>query len=139
MHPSKEGFKGAKRPVGAEKSLGWLTESSVQPKRRKDIDGGFAIPARRLLGAPLLTPWSAVAHAGVSASSLIALKSQVAKVQQETTDVREGRLDAEALREQRQRAAGSLSAIFKQKNAGVAERDRTDRLEIKVRTAAGCR
>ncbi|GAB4814042.1 hypothetical protein N2152v2_001088 [Parachlorella kessleri] len=84
-------------------SLGWLSQSGVQPKKQRLIEG-------------------------VSASSLVAFKSELYKVQQQQEAVKEGLLDPEELRQRRKGLAG----LLERSNAGVAERDSKDRLEIKT-------
>jgi len=65
----------------------------------------------------------------------MALKSQVAKSQQEAVEVREGVLSADELR-LRRRGGGGMAAVLHRTNAGVTERDRVDRLEVKVSSDA---
>jgi len=77
--------------------------------------------ARRLLPPPA---------SGVGASSLFGLKAQVAKKQQEASDVRDGREDLETLR--RRSKDGTIASLLERRNAGVGARDKKDRLEIKV-------
>ncbi|KAG7670366.1 putative Coiled-coil domain-containing protein 174 [Nannochloris sp. 'desiccata'] len=69
---------------------------------------------------------------GVSAASLVALKSQLAKKQEEVSGhgVRHAVL-ADA-RTKRPRGGGSVAALLQQRNPGVAERDREDRLSVKT-------
>jgi len=47
--------QGRKRPVGSERSLGWLTQSAVQPKKRKEIEGAPAPPPRAARGWEVAT------------------------------------------------------------------------------------
>lgn len=137
-----ENGEGAKKPLGRSlDSLGWLAQSSVQPKKRKEIEGNNSdflfVPNVNLL-APLrskmhfrLTPPPPSIPTGVTASSLLGLKAQVAKKQQEATDLKEGRTDLASMRD-RSRGVG-LGAVLERRNAGVAERDQKDKLELKVR------
>ena len=66
----------------------------------------------------------------MSAASLVALKSQLAKKQQEVES-------GSSLKDERSRGKshprGSVAAVLERSNAGVAERDKLDRLELKVR------
>jgi hypothetical protein len=89
-------------------------------------------PAASAALASSLSPSIFGVDAGVGASSLMALQSEVAKTQQEASEVREGRLDAEELRARRRGGGGAVAALLGRRNAGVAERDRVDRLEIKA-------
>ena len=66
----------------------------------------------------------------MSATSLVALKAELYKTQQQASLVREGKLDPEELRARRR---GGTALLQGRSNAGVAERDRRDRLEVKVR------
>ena len=108
-------------------SLGWLSQSGVQPKKQRLIEGaarrrrGGALRARlvaqrRRAQGPARRGGALVAQlpghrprqacllacllgAGVSAGSLVAMKSELYKVQQEQQAVKEGRLDPEELRQ----------------------------------------
>eukprot|EP00887_Chlorella_sp_A99_P002345 scaffold10.g2345.t1 len=95
----------ATKPLGrSAESLGWLASSGVVPKRRKEIHG-------------------------VSAASLVAMKAQLARTQQEAAAGREGRLDPEELRARRR---GGLALLERGRNAGVEARDAADRQELRT-------
>ncbi|KAH0449433.1 hypothetical protein IEQ34_020125 [Dendrobium chrysotoxum] len=86
-------------------SLGWLTESAVMPKKHKAIEG-------------------------VGASSIVELKAQLYRTQEETRKTRESAPDSsEYLRAKKKiLPSGPLS----HKNPGVEERDKRDKLELKA-------
>ncbi|KAK2080037.1 hypothetical protein QBZ16_002433 [Prototheca wickerhamii] len=85
------------------RSLGWLTQSAVQPRKRKEIQG-------------------------VSATSLLPLRSQLAAEQQKAAAVRSGELDRTELRAQQRKRLG----LGNRANAGVAARDARDRASIQT-------
>lgn len=124
-----------RKPLGrSAESLGWLASSGVQPKKRKEIQGelpSLPPPSARPLARPPTNHWLPAERAGVSAASLVALKAEMYKAQQEAALVREGKLDGEQLRARRRGGSG-LAAVTQRGNAGVAERDRRDRLELKT-------
>ncbi|KAK9808859.1 hypothetical protein WJX72_005240 [[Myrmecia] bisecta] len=92
-----------KRPLGrSAQSLGWLSQSSVQPKKQRIIEG-------------------------VSASSLVDLKAQLYKTQEEARLVKEGKLDPES------RGRRTVGIDLSLRNAGVEERDKRDKLHIKTK------
>lgn len=126
-----------RKPLGRSvESLGWLASSGVQPRKRKEISGAQQADACLLVRSlPLSRPaWlcpPAPPITGVSNSSLLALKAQLAEAQQEATAVREGRLDAEDLK--RRRGGGGPGGLgLAGRNAGVAARDARDRLQLKT-------
>ncbi|KAI3431435.1 hypothetical protein D9Q98_004487 [Chlorella vulgaris] len=103
----QEGKDQGKKPLArSTESLGWLAQSGMQPRKRRDIEG-------------------------VGASSLVAMQAQVLRAQQEAALVKEGKLDAEELRARRK---GGIAALLGKKNAGVGLRDERDRLEVKTAT-----
>lgn len=75
-------------------SLGWLTESSVMPKKHKAIEG-------------------------VGASSIVELKAQLYRSQEEARKAKEAVPDAEFLRAKKKPLPSDL---FTHKNAGVESR-----------------
>ncbi len=75
-------------------SLGWLAQSGVQPKKRREIEG-------------------------VSGASMVALKAEVFKTQQEAAAVKEGRLDADELRARRKGESCAIS-VFDRADEGMA-------------------
>ena len=66
----------------------------------------------------------------MSATSLLGLKAQVAKSQQEAADIKEGRVDISTLRDRSR--GGTIAAVLERKNPGVGTRDERDRQDIKV-------
>jgi len=106
--PSREGIEreaaGAKRPLLREaESLGWLAQSSVQPRKRKDIEG-------------------------VSASSIVDLKAQLYRSQEESRLRAEGVLGPNDSSSRRK--IGVDLSRFNRKNEGVEERNRRDVEEV---------
>jgi hypothetical protein len=89
--------------------------------------------SRSFPNSPPLTPCFLNLLAGVSAASLVALKSQLAKKQQEVgaNGVRNA-ADAGSKRH-RGGGGGSVSALLQRSNPGVSDRDNADRLATKVR------
>ncbi|RZS01848.1 hypothetical protein BHM03_00031782 [Ensete ventricosum] len=92
-------------------SLGWLTESSVMPKKHKAIEG-------------------------VGASSIVELKAQLYRSQEEARKAKEAVPDAEFLRAKKKPLPSDL---FSHKNAGVESRAKKlsqhttrDKLELKA-------
>lgn len=81
-------------------SLGWLAQSSVQPRKRTAIEG-------------------------VSGTSLVSLRSQLASKQQEAAATRSGALDPEELRARRKGRD-----VLSQSNPGVTSRDARDRADL---------
>lgn len=69
---------------------------------------------------------------GVGAASLLALKSQVIKKQHEAREATAGEEALSALRHAKRRG------VFEGSNPGVADRDRRDRLDVKVRIVVYC-
>lgn len=87
-------------------SLGWLTESSVMPKKHKAIEG-------------------------VSASSIVELKAQLYRTQEQARKDKESAPDSssEFLRAKKK---ALTSDLFSQKNSGVESRAKKDKLEMKA-------
>ncbi|XP_010924374.1 uncharacterized protein At4g18257 [Elaeis guineensis] len=87
-------------------SLGWLTESSVMPKKHKAIEG-------------------------VSASSIVELKAQLYRTQEQARKAKESAPDSssEFLHAKKKPLAPDL---FSQKNSGVESRAKKDKLEMKA-------
>ncbi|KAJ4981874.1 hypothetical protein NE237_032711 [Protea cynaroides] len=85
-------------------SLGWLTESSVMPKKHKAIEG-------------------------VGASSILELKAQLYKSQEEAKKAKELVPDVEFQRAKKKIVAHD---VFAQKNSGVESRATKDKLELKA-------
>ncbi|KAM0932746.1 hypothetical protein DsansV1_C42g0239631 [Dioscorea sansibarensis] len=84
-------------------SLGWLTESSVMPKKHKAIEG-------------------------VGASSIVELKAQLYRTQEETRKSKDS--DTEFLRAKKKPLSNDL---FSHKNSGVdARAHRVDKMELKA-------
>ncbi|XP_039115615.1 uncharacterized protein At4g18257-like [Dioscorea cayenensis subsp. rotundata] len=83
-------------------SLGWLTESSVMPKKHKAIEG-------------------------VGASSIVELKAQLYRTQEETRKSKDS--DAEFLRAKKKPLSNDL---FSHKNTGVDARAHRDKMELKA-------
>ncbi|KAH7425943.1 hypothetical protein KP509_11G078600 [Ceratopteris richardii] len=82
-------------------SLGWLTESSVMPKKRKVIEG-------------------------VGASSIIELRAQLYRTQEDARRFKAGDPDAVLHRPRKK------TDTFTKKNAGVEERCNRDKLQLKA-------
>ncbi|XP_072967553.1 uncharacterized protein At4g18257-like [Typha angustifolia] len=87
-------------------SLGWLTESVVMPKKRKAIEG-------------------------VGASSIVELKAQLYRTQEEARKAKESAPDSSA-EFHRARKKPLVSDVLSQKNSGVESRARRDKLEMKA-------
>ncbi|KAG9447990.1 hypothetical protein H6P81_014118 [Aristolochia fimbriata] len=85
-------------------SLGWLTESTVMPKRHKAIEG-------------------------VGASSILELKAQLYKTQEESKQDKDLTPDVEFHRAKKKIVAHD---IFSQKNSGVESRAKRDKLQLKA-------
>ncbi|KAG6472866.1 uncharacterized protein At4g18257-like [Zingiber officinale] len=98
----KGGVEEEKRKKRVE-SLGWLTESSVMPKKRKSIEG-------------------------VGAASIVELKAQLYRSQEEARKAKEA-APAEFLRPKKKPLP---SDVFSHKNAGVENRANKDKLEMKA-------
>lgn len=84
-------------------SLGWLTESSVMPKKRRAI-------------------------AGVGASSIVELRAQLYRSQEDAKRVKDGGAET-ALHRSRKKIDS-----FGNKNVGVEERAKRDKLQLKAET-----
>nr|CAD1834292.1 unnamed protein product [Ananas comosus var. bracteatus] len=87
-------------------SLGWLTESAVMPKKHKAIEG-------------------------VGASSIVELKAQLYRTQEEARKAKDSSA-ASADEFHRARKKPLPSDLFSQKNSGVESRARRDKLEMKA-------
>lgn len=89
----EQGAKGSSKMGGKERrkveSLGWLTESSVMPKKQRAI-------------------------AGVGASSIVELRAELYKTQEDVKKAKEG--DVEVVRSRKK------IGVPEKKNAGVDER-----------------
>ncbi|XP_026389574.1 uncharacterized protein At4g18257-like isoform X2 [Papaver somniferum] len=99
MEGGKEG--GMKREV---ESLGWLTESSIMPKKHKAIEG-------------------------VGASSILELKAQLYKSQEENRKNKDLTPDIEFHRAKKKIVPNDT---FSNKNSGVEARAHKDKLELKA-------
>jgi hypothetical protein len=111
--------------------LGWPSAMTAQPRKRKEIEGNsfscYLFNILVALFAPfqlkyqlLISKFTVVAHvSGVSAASLVALKSQLAKAKEasRSSDTKTKRY-----------RGGSVTALLQRSNPGVADRDRVDRL-----------
>ncbi|MCL7037657.1 hypothetical protein MKW94_017659 [Papaver nudicaule] len=95
-------MEGLKREV---ESLGWLTESSIMPKKHKAIEG-------------------------VGASSVLELKAQLYKTQEENRKNRELNPDIEFHRAKKKISPND--AFSNKKNSGVEARAHKDKLELKA-------
>lgn len=98
---------GEKKMGGKEtrkiESLGWITESSVMPRKRRDIDG-------------------------VGAASILELQAELYRTQEDVKKVKEGgELDSE-----RARRKLAIPDVFSKKNSGVEERAGKDKLHLKT-------
>ncbi|KAF3793924.1 Uncharacterized protein EJ110_NYTH08871 [Nymphaea thermarum] len=85
-------------------SLGWLTESAVMPKKQKVIEG-------------------------VGVSSILELKAQLYKTQEEARKAKESNSDAEFHRAKKKIVPNN---VFSRKNSGVESRATRDKLELKA-------
>ncbi|KAL2653091.1 hypothetical protein R1flu_021219 [Riccia fluitans] len=97
------GGKGSK--MGAKErrrveSLGWLTESSVMPKKQRAI-------------------------AGVGASSIVELRAELYKTQEDVKKAKDGGVDLDTLRSRKK------IGVTDRKNSGVEERAARDALHLK--------
>ncbi|PKA45710.1 hypothetical protein AXF42_Ash011051 [Apostasia shenzhenica] len=86
-------------------SLGWLTESAVMPKKHKAIEG-------------------------VGASSIVQLKAQLYRTQEETRKARDSAPDASEFLRAKKKILPP--GTFGHKNSGVEARDKKDKLELKA-------
>eukprot|EP00249_Psilotum_nudum_P015189 c25207_g1_i1 orf=871-1725(-) len=84
-------------------SLGWLTESSVMPKKQRAI-------------------------AGVGASTIVELRAQLYRSQEDAKRTKDGGDDLDLHRSRKK------SDLFTKKNAGVEERANRDKLQLKAET-----
>ncbi|GFR43914.1 hypothetical protein Agub_g5048 [Astrephomene gubernaculifera] len=83
-------------------NLGWLAQSGVLPRKKQDIEG-------------------------VSGSSILELQAQLYRAQENA------KLRASGAELPDRRTSGlDVGALMKRRNAGVEERDRKDRLEVKT-------
>ncbi|KAA8514947.1 hypothetical protein F0562_018266 [Nyssa sinensis] len=98
--------EGKKRRVVVE-SLGWLTESSIMPKKHRAI-------------------------AGVGPSSILELKAQLYKSQEETKSSKELSTHPDHLEYHRAKKKITLHDPFSHKNAGVESRAFKDKIELKA-------
>lgn len=88
-------------------NLGWLASSGVLPRKRKEIEG-------------------------VGGSSILELQAQLYQAQENA------RLRGSGVAVPDRRTAGlNVASLMKGRNAGVEERDKKDRLELKVRHGPG--
>ncbi len=94
-----------RQPKRGAESLGWLSQSAVQPRKQRHIEG-------------------------VGAGSLVAMRAQLYKTQEDAKLVKEGLLDPA---ERRARKGGfDVASMADRKNSGVEERDRRDKLQLKA-------
>ncbi|KAI5079765.1 hypothetical protein GOP47_0005244 [Adiantum capillus-veneris] len=84
-------------------SLGWLTESSIMPKKKKAIEG-------------------------VGASSIVELRAQLYRTQEDAKRIKTGDADAVLHRSLKK------TDTFYKKNTGVEERANRDKLQLKAET-----
>ncbi|GAB2296901.1 hypothetical protein Dimus_031002 [Dionaea muscipula] len=106
MAKEVEEIDGKKRRVVAE-SLGWLTESTIMPQKQKAIEG-------------------------VGASSIMELKAQLYKGQEESRKSRE--LAGPNVDYQRAKKKITPNDPFSRKNSGVDSRAHKDKLALKAET-----
>ncbi|CAM6102098.1 unnamed protein product [Calypogeia fissa] len=104
MEASGEKKMGGKEARKIE-SLGWITESSVMPRKRRDIEG-------------------------VGAASILELQAELYRTQEDVKKVKEG--GAVDLDEQRSRRKLAVPDVFSRKNSGVEERAGRDKLHLKT-------
>ncbi|KAG6554457.1 hypothetical protein Mapa_003835 [Marchantia paleacea] len=101
----EQGGKGSSKMGGKERrkveSLGWLTESSVMPRKQRAI-------------------------AGVGASSIVELRAELYKTQEDVKKAKEGGADVDVLRSRKK------IGVPEKKNAGVEERAAKDALHLKA-------
>ncbi|KAF9620388.1 hypothetical protein IFM89_011761 [Coptis chinensis] len=97
------GGKSEKKRIVVE-SLGWLTESSIMPKKHRAIEG-------------------------VGASSILELKAQLYKTQEEAKKAKELAPDIEFHRAKKKIVSHD---VLSQKNSGVDARAHKDKLELKA-------
>lgn len=92
-----KGRKEKRAPAAAE-SLGWLTESAVMPKKHRAIEG-------------------------VGASSILELKAQLYRTQEEARKTKqESSSGGDAAEHIRARRAAAAPDVFSRKNSGVESR-----------------
>ncbi|KAK9714420.1 hypothetical protein RND81_06G092800 [Saponaria officinalis] len=105
MGSTGEEEKKNKRLMGATESLGWLTESSIMPKKHKAIEG-------------------------VGASSILELKAELYKSQEESKKSK----DISASDVEYHRAKKRITPLdpFSRKNSGVDSRAHLDKLALKA-------
>lgn len=104
MEAAGEKIMGAKETRKIE-SLGWITESSVMPRKRRDIEG-------------------------VGAASILELQAELYRTQEDVKKIKEG--GADDLDEQRSRRKLAVPDVFSKKNSGVEERAGRDKLHLKI-------
>ncbi|XP_078431860.1 uncharacterized protein At4g18257-like [Wolffia australiana] len=93
-----------KRAGAMAESLGWLTESTIMPKKHRAIEG-------------------------VGASSILELKAQLYRAQEEARRDKQGGDAVEHLRAKRKTP---VPDVFSRKNSGVDSRAHRDKLELKA-------
>lgn len=93
------------RPAMERESYGWLASSAVPAKKRRLIEG-------------------------VSDAGVVQLQAQLYRTQQHVAQWKEGGLDPSD-KHVRRRAGIDVSQVMQRSNAGVGDRDRVDRLELK--------
>lgn len=92
----------------ARESLGWLAQSSVQPKKRRLIEG-------------------------VSGGTVVDLQAQLYRAQEQARLHKEGNLESRD-KYVRRKAGVDVHELLGKRNAGVSERDAKDRLSLKSTT-----
>ncbi|KAF6149588.1 hypothetical protein GIB67_011197 [Kingdonia uniflora] len=97
---------GSKKRVVMAQSLGWLTESSIMPKKHKPI-------------------------VGVGPSSILQLKAQLYKTQEEAKKAKDLNPDIE-FHHAKTKTNALLHDVFSHKNSGVDSRAHRDKLELKA-------
>lgn len=115
---------------GRARSLGWLTESAVQPRKRKEIEGNHAVPDGNsvvcfALCVDVPSCMGPSCPVGVGTTSLLSLRSQLASEQQKAAAVKTGDLDRAELRAKR-------LDIGLRSNPGVGARDARDRASVQT-------
>ena len=120
-----------RKRLRAAENLGWLAGSSTYSKKRKFIEGAaFILTSLASVLSTALKLLSDGFNAGVSGTSVVELKAELYRAQQDAKLAQEGLLDED--RKDRKKAGIDVSGILGRRNAGVEQRSAKDDLSYKV-------
>ena len=119
---------------GPDLNLGWLAGSTVQPRKRQEIEGGTSWGMQ-----PACSPasmhdathrlWHSCWPAGVSAASILDLQAELYQAQEAVRLKKEGVIEDSHVRG---KSGASIKTIMIKKNPGVEERNARDLEHVQV-------